>query len=57
MILNLRDAAVNREIEPTLNLTIELMAVRNPALERSLVAGMTGSAPGTATPATVISVA
>ena len=57
MILNLRDAAAKREIEPPLDLTLELMAVQNPALQSSDSAGMTGSASGTVTSATVISVA
>ena len=46
---------MKREIEPTLDLTLEFMTVQNPALDPSLLARMAVSAPGTAMSATVIS--
>ena len=57
MILNLRDVSMKGRVEPACDVTLELMAAQNPALEPSLVVGMTGPALGTATSGTVISVA
>ena len=48
---------MKRAIEPEIDVSLELKAVQNPAPELSVLAGMTGSAPGTATSATVVSVA
>ena len=53
-ILNLRDVSVKGGMEPACDVTLELMAAQNPALEPSLVAGMTGPALRTATSAIVM---
>ena len=49
LILNLRDVSVRRGIEPAVDVTLELMAVRNSTPEPCLGVGITGSAPETAT--------